>query len=262
MGRFSSKNRFSNVGSNKILSKEDIIKSLKSDSDFIAKTKGKDGKTIKGSPGQSIRGESGKSITIEETIKTLLANEEFLRKSKGETGETPELVPSLDGVGIKDITFDVTEEEDTFTIILDDGRTFQSPNIRGERGQTLTSGRGQRGLTGAGVPSGGTTGQVIVKSSSTNYDTEWKSTGAVTLITGNYTVLITDDRVEATITSEATITLPDPTTAANHQFRFINHYSSTANMVFSRTIDGVSSPYIAPGESIVIYNNSTEYMIG
>ena len=44
-------------------------------------------------------------------------------------------------------------------------------------GVTETTGeqgpQGQAGAAGVGVPSGGTTGQVLAKSSSTNYDTEW-----------------------------------------------------------------------------------------
>ena len=39
--------------------------------------------------------------------------------------------------------------------------------------QTVNSITGQRGPAGQGVPSGGTTGQVLKKASNTNYDTEW-----------------------------------------------------------------------------------------
>lgn len=43
--------------------------------------------------------------------------------------------------------------------------------------QTVNSITGQRGPAGQGVPSGGTTGQVLAKSSATNYDTEWVNPG-------------------------------------------------------------------------------------
>jgi hypothetical protein len=36
--------------------------------------------------------------------------------------------------------------------------------------------QGTSGTNGQGVPSGGTSGQVLVKNSSTNYDTSWVST--------------------------------------------------------------------------------------
>jgi hypothetical protein len=40
----------------------------------------------------------------------------------------------------------------------------------------ITNGAGPQGPAGPGVPSGGTQGQIIVKNSSTNYDTSWTST--------------------------------------------------------------------------------------
>ena len=45
---------------------------------------------------------------------------------------------------------------------------------QGEQGATGQQGpQGETGAAGVGVPSGGTTGQVLKKSSNTNYDTEW-----------------------------------------------------------------------------------------
>jgi len=85
---------------------------------------------------------------------------------------------------------------------------------------------------------------------------------SLTTIETNYILLETDRRVQAKVTSDITITLLDPSTNTGQDYRFINHYSSTANVTFSRTIDGVSSPYISPGDSIVIYSNGTEYLIG
>ena len=55
---------------------------------------------------------------------------------------------------------------------------------KGEQGATGPQGpqgiqgpQGQAGAAGVGVPSGGTTGQVLAKSSATNYDTEWIDPG-------------------------------------------------------------------------------------
>ena len=48
----------------------------------------------------------------------------------------------------------------------------------GEQGpQGVQGPQGQAGAAGVGVPSGGTTGQVLAKSSATNYDTEWVDPG-------------------------------------------------------------------------------------
>jgi hypothetical protein len=41
---------------------------------------------------------------------------------------------------------------------------------------------GAPGSNGVGVPSGGTTGQILAKSSDTNYDTEWVGSGGMTLL--------------------------------------------------------------------------------
>jgi hypothetical protein len=265
---FNSSSRFSDKGiklrQSKIKSNDELINAIKADKEFTDAIRGADGVSIKGEKGLSLigpKGEDGKSVTAEEIVQQLLNNPVFLNNVKGQDGDT---VAGSDGVGIKDILFKEVDDEIFAVFIRDDGTQYVSPNLKGEEGDAgmATASTGRRGLPGAGVAIGGTAGQIIVKSSSTNYATEWKDTGAVTQIEGNYTVLITDDRVEATITNEATITLPDPTTISNHQFRFINHYNSTANMVFSRTIDGVSSPAIVPGDSITIYNNGTEYMIG
>jgi hypothetical protein len=85
---------------------------------------------------------------------------------------------------------------------------------------------------------------------------------SLTTTTANYTVLNTDFRVEATVTNNITLTLPDPTNNTGQEYKFINHYSSTGDVLFSRTIDGITTPYISPGDSILIYSNGTEYLIG
>lgn len=57
---------------------------------------------------------------------------------------------------------------------LKDGNNWTSiQTIKGEKGDT-----GERGQAGVGVPSGGTTGQVLKKASGTDYDTEWGSAGS------------------------------------------------------------------------------------
>lgn len=52
---------------------------------------------------------------------------------------------------------------------------IQGPQgIQGEQGEQGPQGiQGEKGDTGEGVPTGGTTGQILKKKSNTNYDTEW-----------------------------------------------------------------------------------------
>ena len=68
---------------------------------------------------------------------------------------------------------------------------------KGERGLQGSSGVGFRGLPGQGVPTGGTTGQVLKKTSNDDYDTEWATSsgsGVVETVVagGNVTVDSTD----------------------------------------------------------------------
>ena len=79
--------------------------------------------------------------------------------AQGEPGEDGD-----DGVGITSIAKSGTVGNvDTYTITLTDGSTYNF---------TVTNGES------IGVPEGGTTGQVLVKKSNTDYDTEWANAGA------------------------------------------------------------------------------------
>lgn len=64
----------------------------------------------------------------------------------------------------------ITQDGATITVKLSDDTShdFIVPTVQGPKGD-----KGDKGDTGAGVPEGGTAGQVLVKKSSTDYDTEW-----------------------------------------------------------------------------------------
>ena len=79
--------------------------------------------------------------------------------------------------------------------------------------------------------------------------------------TASYTVVATDKIVQFTLSSSAIATLSDPALNSGSGFSIINHYSSTANLTFSRSINGDSSFALMAGESIDIYSNGTEYMV-
>lgn len=70
--------------------------------------------------------------------------------------------------------------------------------------QTVNSITGQRGPAGQGVPSGGTTGQVLKKASNTNYDTEWADeSGGIDSTTGG-------DKNFSTVSNIVTTTADSP----------------------------------------------------
>ena len=89
---------------------------------------------------------------------------------------------------------------------------FAFHNLKGDKGED-----GQPGAAGQGVPTGGTTGQVLAKKSGTNYDTEWvnQSGGGAdpatasplmdgTAAVGTATKYAREDHVHPTDTSRAT----------------------------------------------------------
>lgn len=58
-----------------------------------------------------------------------------------------------------------------------------APGPQGPAGATGPTGpAGPTGATGPGLPPGGTTGQQVIKSSSTDYDTEWAAVDTVTVV--------------------------------------------------------------------------------
>lgn len=87
------------------------------------------------------------------------------------------------GVGISNITFKETDANgnNVYTITLDNSNTYDVTCPIGPTGAAGST--GATGPAGPGVPDGGSTGQVLVKRSWADYDTEWQtpSGGAVTV---------------------------------------------------------------------------------
>jgi hypothetical protein len=69
--------------------------------------------------------------------------------------------------------------DDTLLLTLSDGSQIKTTKpVVGERGSNGSNGvRGDKGDAGIGIAIGGTTGQVLTKVSSTNYDTTWTTPG-------------------------------------------------------------------------------------
>lgn len=91
-------------------------------------------------------------------------------------------------ISLENLFADVTRGEDgksAYEIWLDEGNTGSKADflasLQGEQGE-----QGEQGPAGEGVPTGGSAGQVLAKSSGSDYDTEWvdpsTGTGSVTSV--------------------------------------------------------------------------------
>jgi hypothetical protein len=98
-----------------------------------------------------------------------------------------------DGIDAVQISNIVATDDNKIKVIMADGTeyvTTEIPTVQGEEGKSayevaveqgysgteeewLASLKGEQGDAGEGVPEGGTAGQVLVKKSNTDYDTEW-----------------------------------------------------------------------------------------
>ena len=82
------------------------------------------------------------------------------------------------GVGISNIAFKETDANgnNVYTITLDNSNSYDVTCPIGPTGATGNTGAtGATGPAGPGVPDGGSTGQVLVKRSWADYDTEWQT---------------------------------------------------------------------------------------
>lgn len=103
----------------------------------------------------------------------------------------------LDGVSIKNIAKTSTSGlVDTYTITYTDNRTT-----------TFTVTNGKDGKDGVGVPSGGSKGQMLVKKSGADFDTEWKDAqgGDVPIATKDVAGKVKPDGTTITIENDGTI---------------------------------------------------------
>jgi len=86
-------------------------------------------------------------------------------------------------------------------------------------------------------------------------------TKTIRVETDNYTLVVTDEVVGFNITVAKVATLPDPTANSGQVYSVFNKYTSTANLTFSRSIDGDSSLALTAGESVTIISDGTEYLM-
>tara|TARA_R100001082_G_scaffold94712_2_gene61728 strand:- start:672 stop:950 length:279 start_codon:yes stop_codon:yes gene_type:complete len=80
-------------------------------------------------------------------------------------------------VTVTETTNTVTVNEETNSVTVQQGSTSTVDVITaGPQGASITGPTGPTGATGAGIPTLGDPGNIIIKSSYTNYDIEWAST--------------------------------------------------------------------------------------
>ena len=153
---------------------------------------GKDGKDGKdGGPGPA-----GKGIA---SIEQVTGESQILITYDDGTEADPIDIPTVAGADGKDgkdgtngtngtdgvsPTVEVKTSTDSSYIltITDKNGSYDTPNLKGADGADGQD--GQDGTDGVGVPSGGTTGQVLKKKSGTDYDTEWGDSDTGTYVSG------------------------------------------------------------------------------
>jgi hypothetical protein len=119
-----------------------------------------------------------------------------------------------------------------------------STGATGAQGPTGATGpAGADGADGAGVPAGGSTGQVLTKSNSTDYVTEWASPAAGNGFTYAYKTVSTDKASDAELAADPHLFLP---LSANKIYAFKAHlyYFANATPDIKATIIG---PTLANG---------------
>jgi len=116
-----------------------------------------------------------------------------------------------DGVSVVNAKVDF---DDSLVFTLSDGKTINVGEVKGEKGE---NGRdGNTGANGIGVPTGGTSGQILAKNSSLDYDTGWitnSGSGTVTSVaaTAGTGISITGSPITTSGTLNITNSAPDQT---------------------------------------------------
>jgi len=159
--------------------------------DTVKKLKGEQGEQgLKGDKGD--RGEPGKD------------GKDGRDGIDGSTGKDG--IDGEDGISVVDAKVDF---DDTLVLTLSNGKEINVGEVKGEKGE---NGRdGNTGANGIGVPTGGTSGQVLAKNSGADYDTKWVTggggggSGTVTSVSGTGTV--SGISLSGTVTTSGNLTL-------------------------------------------------------
>jgi len=126
-----------------------------------------------------------------------------------------------------------------------------------------TGATGATGAAGVGVPTGGTTGQVLAKSSATNYDTSWSTpfSGAYADLTGKPTIpdQITD--LDTTVTGAQLNTLYANTSGTNTGDQDLSSYATTSYVNSQNSTQDTTIATKAT-DTAVVHNTGSESVAG
>lgn len=190
-------------------------------------------KKIKGEQGErGIKGDKGDSGKDAKDGKNGKDGKDGKDGKNGKDGD--------DGISVTDAKVDF---DDSLVFTLSNGKELNVGEVKGEKGD---SGRdGNTGSNGIGVPTGGTTGQILAKNSGADYDTGWitnNASGTVTNVAA-LTLGTTGTDLSSTVATGTTtpvITLQVPTASALNRGALSAADWSTFNSKGSGTVTSVS----------------------
>jgi len=177
------------------------------------------------------------------------------------------LTISADIIDGTNITSDVTGGVSVTTNVTE-STTVTANVISGGKGDKGDP--GDDGANGQGVPTGGTSGQLLAKSSSTDYDTHWIDSSSGSGITRVVTVTSGNTNAGSTASTDYiylvagahTVTLPTAVGNTNRYAVKNNHSAAiTVNTTSSQTIDGTTSIQISPEDSVDIISDNSNWRI-
>jgi len=216
--------------------------------DTVKKLKGEQGERgLKGDKGD--KGDAGKDG---------IDGRNGIDGSTGKDGKDGE-----DGVSVVDAKVDF---DDTLVLTLSTGKEINVGEVKGEKGD---NGRdGNTGANGIGVPTGGTSGQVLAKNSGADYDTKWVTggggggSGTVTSVSGTGTV--SGLTLSGTVTTSGNLTLGGSitgfaTSGVNTNLTSVALTSGTVSTAPSSSTDIVNKSYADSIASGVNFHSACNY---
>lgn len=178
--------------------------------------------------------------------------------SDGSTGKNGK--DGDDGVSVVNAKVDF---DDTLVLTLSTGKEINVGEVKGDKGE---NGRdGNTGANGIGVPTGGTSGQILAKNSGSDYDTGWitnSASGTVTSVGGTGTV--SGLTLSGTVTNSGNLTLGGSitgfaTSGANTNLTSVALTTGTITTAPSSSTDIVNKSYADSIASGVNFHAACNY---
>ena len=124
-----------------------------------------------------------------------------------------------------------------------------------DSGVTLTISPTGGGVVGVGIPSGGSTGQVLTKDTATNYDVSWQTPAASVLtnglsalavnasVTTSWGTILTANVTQGTWLAVATLTVTTGNNQRNMQFRLFDPVGNATVVSTAEHLEHASEPH-------------------